>query len=102
VSVFFDQLRQKAQREEVIIKIMMIFSAYHYKANPTFEQVGQLVEMAGTTMGITAEKIHYIFASGSIPPELDALIQELSLHWRPSGDIVDTDLGVRWLREGQK
>lgn len=98
MNVFFDQLRQKAEKEGAIIKIMMVFPATRYKANPTPEQVGQLVNRANT-MGLTAEDLYYIFSSDCIPHELNTLIQELSPHWRPSGSIVDTDAGIQWLRE---
>jgi hypothetical protein len=87
------------QREEDINKIMTVFPAYTYKSYPTPKQVDQLVDRADA-MGLTADDLYHIFSSGIIPHKLDALMKDLSVHWRPSGHIVDTDAGVRWLQEG--
>ena len=46
-------------------------------------------------MGFTADDIYCIFSSGGAPSELDALIKELAVNWRPAGEIIESDK-LKW------
>ena len=92
-----NELHRKVQREQDIIKIMIVFPVYHYKANPTPEQVEQLIERT-EAVGGTGYLLCRFFASGDrVPDWLDALITELAVGWRPSGDIVESCVEQRYL-----
>jgi hypothetical protein len=82
-------VQEKIKREEDIIKIMAVFPSDRYKANPTPEQIEQLVKRA-EAMGVTVEGIHNYFAFGiNNFAEFDALIKELAAGWRPAGEVVE-------------
>lgn len=84
------EIQERAKREEDIVKVMTVFDALAYNAQPTFEQVEQLVERVEAT-GREVCDLYLIFCSGITPHWLDTLIKELAVNWRPNGKIVGSE-----------
>lgn len=89
-------LAPKAEEERQVIQIMTLFPAYyrHYKVRPTFEQFKEFTD-AAQSRGYGLNQLYEVFASGSLPAELDALIKRLAEYWRPAGEIIESELAQR-------
>lgn len=44
-------------------------------------------------------QLYELFASGSLPAELDALIKRLAEYWRPAGEIIESELAQRRIEQ---
>ena len=92
---------ERVQEEEDILRIMTVFPAYYqYKSKPTYEQFVPFAYDAEAA-GFSLTALYQVFCSGTIPPELDALIRKHAEHWPPSGETVESRLEQRRL-EGPK
>src|SRR6059058_2334184 len=90
--MFQREISRRAQEQEDIIRVLLLFPMNAtYKAHPTDEQFVSFCYDAGAA-GYSLKSLYEIFASGKIPAELDALIRKHAEGWRPSGEIVESEL----------
>src|SRR6266699_2982214 len=89
------KIAAKAQEQEDILKIMMVFPAwYTYKSYPTYEQFVPFIYDA-EAMGYGLTSLYHIYSEGKIPTDLDTLAREHAEHWRPAGEIVESGIETR-------
>ena len=95
------EIQRKADEQEAIIGIMMLFPDGQYKSHPTYEQFAQFVYDAAST-GYTLDGLYSMFASGKMDDAVDALLRQHALGWRPDGKIVEGAAETRLLPSGER
>jgi hypothetical protein len=96
---FLQQVAALAQEEEDILRIMTVFPAwYTYKSHPTYDQFKPFCKDA-VAAGYSLASLYRIFASGKIPSDLDALTRKHVPHWRPAGEIIESEFEIKRIQE---
>jgi hypothetical protein len=88
------QADPKYQDRKGLLKMYDLFQREIARRAKEYEQFVPFCYDAGAA-GYSLKSLYEILASGKIPQDLDALIRKHAEHWRPSGEIVESELKTR-------